>query len=79
VCLCLQVGLVFVSRSMKYVLAGLLAVSVVSLIAAMFTSFGFPYRADPASPTRQRLVVHVCSRLSHYPTQYSTLLNVDSA
>jgi len=50
---------------MKYVLAGLLAVSVVSLIAAMFTSVGFPYRADPASPTRQRLVVHVCYCLCH--------------
>jgi len=48
---------------MKYVICGLLAISVVSLTAALFTSVGFPYRADPASPTRQRLIVHVCCYL----------------
>ena len=35
-------------------------ISLISLIIAVFTSIGFPYRADPAKPTRQRLYVHVC-------------------
>jgi len=31
-----------------------------SLVAAVFTAVGFPYRADHASPTHQRIFVHVC-------------------
>lgn len=50
----------FASRSVKYMVTCLLVISLASLIAAMFTSLGFPYRADPATPSQQRLFVHVC-------------------
>ena len=62
--------MVFVSRSVKYVVTGLLVVTLISVITAMFTSVGFPYHADPVRPTRQRLFVHVCHILLEFHILY---------
>ena len=57
----------FVSRSVKYVVTSLLVITLVSLVSAMLTSLGFPYRADAARPTPQRLFVHVsCFSFNSY-------------
>jgi len=63
VCTC-QIGLVFVTRSMQWVILSLFGVFVTSLFMATFTSIGFPYRSNVANPTRQRLTVNVS--LSRY-------------
>ena len=60
-----QLGMVYVSdvRALVKLMA---AMFVVSWMLVLLTSYGFPYRADPQQPTKQRHIVHVSKLTSFF-------------
>ena len=55
----LQISLVYVSKSVKYIIAALGLITISSVLVVIFTSVGFPYNNDPLQPTKQRSFVLV--------------------